>query len=83
MSDNTQWKVVPVEPTEEMVTARIKYDKDSPYNAPFETTIEGQYRAMLAAALGKAREALVEVQDLIGESSGVYFVAFQPPPNAL
>lgn len=43
------WKWVPVEPTIEMVVARIDYDKRQ-YRNYKEITIEGEYKAMIAAA---------------------------------
>ena len=42
-------RLAPIEPTIEMVVARIEYSKESPYKY-HETTIEGQYHAMLSAA---------------------------------
>lgn len=44
------YAIVPIEPTDEMVNAYVKYVDESPYKPPYETSIKGRYQAMLAAA---------------------------------
>ena len=51
-------KIVPIEPTEEMIKAWKKYDVESPNIVPYETSIAGHYKAMLSAAPDVAGEAV-------------------------
>ena len=53
-----QFKLVPIEPTDEMIKAWKKYDVESPNIVPYETSIAGYYKAMLTAAPDVAGEAV-------------------------
>lgn len=46
----SEYKLVPVEPTDGMIAAYNKYHKESPYIEPYETSVTGYYKAMLSAA---------------------------------
>lgn len=46
----SEYKLVPVEPTDEMIAAYTKYGSESPYSEPYETSVTGYYKAMLSAS---------------------------------